>query len=188
MEALRIRNWNKHYETNKTRILKTLNWLALPVALDNDGYAELMEHENGAAHFGVFVALLEVAARGVPRGTLLRARNVPHDALSLARVCRIPAPTVQEAVTRLLNIGWIETWHTDALEVPGKRREMDDTLPVLPGGPVLHNPTDITGNTGRGGDAGRGTEEGGGSATATPPSGPRRTEELRKQVKTRLGI
>jgi len=156
MVEYRVRNWDRHYETNKTRPLKTLTWIALPVALDSDGYAELLEHPNGAAHFGIFVALLEVSARCVPRGCLRRARKVPHDAASLSRVCRVPAQMVQEALDRLVSIGWIETWHDQATaaperaaSVPGSCPETGDTLPVVPGGPVLPNPTGITGVDGR---------------------------------------
>ena len=151
--AYRIRNWSRHYETNKTRPLKTLSWISLPIALDNDGYAELMENENGVAHFGVFVAILEVAARCVPRGCLLRARGVPHDAPSLARVCRIPVPIVQEALDRLVTIGWIEIWHTEGT-TEAQDGHLEGTTRADDGhhtGDTLHYTTEPTGHntTGR---------------------------------------
>ncbi len=191
--AYRIRNWDRHYETNKTRPLKTLTWIALPVALDSDGYAELMEHPNGASHFGIFVAMLEVAAHCVPRGCLLRAREVPHDARSLSRVCRVPAPMVQEAIEQLLSIGWIEAWEKrqpSALVVPEKRPETGDTGPVLPGlpgqpvgegGPVGHN------QPGRPDQPGGNGEGAAASATAPAARGKEATEALRVKAKERLG-
>lgn len=144
--AYHVRNWDRHYETNKTRILKTMSWLALPVALDSDGYAELIDHQNGAAHFGIFVALLEVAARCQPRGCLLRARKVPHDALSLARVCRIPASLMQEAVERLVSVGWIETCHHEGTTGAREGQGMDDTLqdPTNKTQPTKHTEQDPT--------------------------------------------
>lgn len=208
----RIRNWDRHYETSKTRPLKNLSWISLPIALDSDGYAELMEHENGASHFGTFVAILEVAAHCVPRGCLLRARAVPHDARSLSRVCRIPEPIVQEAIDRLLSIGWIETWHDkdtaqtlaghDTVIIgashghhTGDTLQTGKTLPegitgrtgqgtTLEGGPVGHNQPGRPDRPGNGhGEATTDPLVGG----PTSPESRKETEMRRKQAKALLG-
>lgn len=109
----KIVNWNDHFENNRTRDMKVMAWIPLPNKQDGDGYTELLDHPNGAAHYGAWVAILAVASKCDPRGTLLRKDRThlrsPHDAASLARMTRIPAKIITEALSRLVHIGWMET-------------------------------------------------------------------------------
>lgn len=99
MEKLyRVRNWEKLYERNRTRDMVRMHWLALPVKIEGDGYLYLMDQENGAAIFGAFVAILEVAALCEPRGTLIRSTGVPHDERSLARKTRMDPAIISQAL------------------------------------------------------------------------------------------
>jgi hypothetical protein len=105
----RITNWAENFENNRTRGLKVMLWVPIPVNLSGSGYAELVSHPTaGAAHLGVWLALVEVAARCDPRGTLVRGNGTPHDTESLSLITRIPAATIAEALPRLQLIGWIE--------------------------------------------------------------------------------
>lgn len=108
---LSIRSWATAFENNRTRELKSLDWVPLPIRLDGDGYAELMDHQDGAAHFGVWIALIQVAARCDPRGTLVRLRRSEvreaHDYASLARLTRIDAGVMRVAINRLVDLGWL---------------------------------------------------------------------------------
>jgi hypothetical protein len=104
----RVRNWDKHYENNRSRVLKKLGWLPIPNRLDNDGYVELVTHPSGPAHFGVWVAILQTASRCNPRGTLVRDNLSHHTVESIARITRMPADLVGDAIARLLSIGWLE--------------------------------------------------------------------------------
>lgn len=110
--VLRVAGWSKHFENNRTRELRQMAWVPVPNRLDSDGYATLIEGENGPAHFGAWIVLLEVASRCTPRGTLLRdGRNgsrVPHDVASLGRLTRFPAQMLAGAIERLVEIGWLE--------------------------------------------------------------------------------
>lgn len=120
--TLRIKDWDINFEKNRTRaIVGQLKWLALKINHDSDGYTELVDHQSGAAHFGCWIALLQVAARCQPRGTLMRKCGNSHDLDSLARITRLPGNLFQEAVPRLIKIGWIEEiepknpiWHEGA--------------------------------------------------------------------------
>lgn len=128
-----IRNWAKHFENNRTRELKRLDWVPIPNSMDGDGYTELVEHPNGAAHFGVWIALVEVASRCDPRGTLSRdgATGVkPHCFDSLARITRLPEKIIREAMPRLLSIGWVELQAIATNEVI-KTSQDDATAPHL---------------------------------------------------------
>jgi len=106
---LKIRDWDKYFENNRTRELKRLDWVPMPVKMDGDGYTELVDHPHGAAHFGAWCAIVEVAAKCEPRGTLLRDGQKPHDAASLARVTRLPVKVFDDVIPRLLVIGWLES-------------------------------------------------------------------------------
>lgn len=105
--SLRITDWDEHYENNRTREMKHMSWVPMPVKHDGDGYTELLDHPNGAAHFGAWCALVQTAARCGERGTLLRSGGRDHDPASLARVTRIPEAVWIEVLPRLASIGWI---------------------------------------------------------------------------------
>ena len=53
-EVLRVRDWDALYENNRTRGDKRLGWVPIPNRMDGDGYTELVDHENGAAHLGAW--------------------------------------------------------------------------------------------------------------------------------------
>lgn len=122
MRLYRITDWDRHFENNRTREIRVMQWLPVPNKQDGDGYTELLDHPDGAAHFGAWVALLQVASKCDPRGTLLRdARGSaapPHDALSLSRMTRIPISVIDAAIARLIDIGWIELIERDLADTP----------------------------------------------------------------------
>lgn len=90
-----------------------MDWVPIPNRMDGDGYTELLDHANGAAHFGAWIAMIQIASRCETRGTLLRDGARPHDAISMARISRIPKEAFTEALPRLLSIGWIELFDLD---------------------------------------------------------------------------
>ena len=69
---IRVVDWSARFENNRTRELKRLDWVPVPNRMDDDGYTELLDHENGAAHLGVWLAILQIASRCDVRGTLSR--------------------------------------------------------------------------------------------------------------------
>jgi len=106
----RIKDWDEHFENNRTRELKSLSWIPVPNKHDGDGYTELISHEHGAAHLGVWLAILQVASKCEVRGTLVRDNGKPHDSISLSRLTRIPKTLIEKATKRLCHedIGWVE--------------------------------------------------------------------------------
>lgn len=102
-----ISDWQDHFENNRTRQLQFMTWVPIPNRMDGDGYTELLDHPNGAAHFGAWVALVEVASKCHPRGTLVREGDRPYDIASLSRVTRIRGEVFDEAIPRLISIGWL---------------------------------------------------------------------------------
>lgn len=110
--CLRVRDWDANFENNRTRELKEMTWFKAPNSYDGDGFTELIEHENGASHYGAWMVILGIASKCDPRGTLLRCiaggQKVAHDERSFARISRIPVNVFAEAIPRLLSIGWLE--------------------------------------------------------------------------------
>lgn len=144
MDVLRITDWETHFENNRTRELKNLDWVPVPNKMDGDGYTELVEHENGAAHYGAWHAILKIASRCYPRGvllrdgsaaseesrttlrygrTLLREGAKPHSAHSLARISRLPLSVFEEAIPRLISIGWLERISLQTSEITQMSQE-----------------------------------------------------------------
>lgn len=133
MKVFRIVDWAMHYENNRTRELKVMVWVPMPTKHDGDGYTDLVSHPNGPAHFGAWCAIVQVAAKCNPRGTLVRspvAKNDPagipqepaarlraHDSGSLSRITHLPAALFDEVIPRLLfEIGWLEEIDSQAIE------------------------------------------------------------------------
>ncbi len=106
----RIKDWIKNYENNRTRDLKEMQFVLFPNRMDGDGYTSLLDHPNGAAHLGAWCALVQVASKCTPRGTLIRSNGRPHTPETLSRITRIPATIFEEVLSRLAGeeIGWIE--------------------------------------------------------------------------------
>lgn len=118
IQCWRVRNWNRHFENNRTRELKRMDWVPMPNKHDGDGFTDLMDHANGMAHYGAWALIAQVAAKCDPRGTLLRdyrtrvrdgAESIKaYDFESLARVTRGSVKVFEEAIPRLISIGWLE--------------------------------------------------------------------------------
>jgi len=157
MTLYSIKDWNTLYENNRTRELKKLDWFPMPNKQDGDGYTSIMEHKDGAAILGAFVACAQIASRCDPRGTLLRDGNRPHDAASLARMSRIPQAIMQRMleVCSSKDVNWLEK-----KELPEEKQgELLDTAGGcdIPAGGCLE------------GKEGKGMKEGKGKVAAALP-------------------
>lgn len=109
MKFLRIKDWGKIYENNRTRELKHMDWIPVPNKHDGDGYTTLVDRENGAEMLGAWLAILQVASKCDVRGTLLRDGAVPHNSLSLARITRLRADVFERVIPVLINeCQWLE--------------------------------------------------------------------------------
>lgn len=106
----RVKDWDSNFENNRTREMKHMAWIPVPNKQDGDGYIELIDHDNGAAHLGAWIAILQLASKCDPRGTLVRDNGTPHAPRSISRITRIKMNIIDEAITRLCShdIGWLE--------------------------------------------------------------------------------
>lgn len=135
--AYRIRDWEKHFEHADTRkALYRMSWVKLPTKQEGDGYCTLVDHPQGFAHFGVWTAILQLAAKSRVRGALVRdfpAGLRGHDATSIARITGAPVALVEEALPRLLEIGWLEEVAIEAVVLPKKSEEIPRESERVPG-------------------------------------------------------
>ena len=131
-----IVDWNIHFENNRTRELARMSWVPVPNKHDGDGYRELIhDHPNGTAHYGAWVTIVQVGSKCTPRGVLISGKKVivadecgntagecdatagecdatastcrPHNSYSLERKTGVPAEIYNEAIPRLIEIGWL---------------------------------------------------------------------------------
>ena len=87
-----------------------MDWVPVPNKHDGDGYTLLVDRPDGAAMLGAWLAILQVASKCDPRGTLLRDGATPHDAASISRITRLPKATIQTALEILENeCKWLTT-------------------------------------------------------------------------------
>lgn len=127
----RVRDWSRHYENSDSRKtpLKHFDWVKLPVKLEGRGYLKLALGKDGASHFGVWCALLQLAATCRPRGTLCHGDGEPMTLHDIHLRLRFPMAVLETALTHLTAIGWVETLPA----TPGDSR----ALPATPSDSVL---------------------------------------------------
>ena len=126
-----IANWGETYETYESRRLKSMPWVRLPCDLASSGYVEMLtEHEDGEAHFGAWVAVLELAVRCPERGTLTRSNGRPHTLRSLAAITRFREATIEAMLGRAVDMGWATLAQDE--EIPQSAREIPAERPTRP--------------------------------------------------------
>lgn len=103
-----VKDWNKHYENNRSRLISDLTWLPIPNGHDGEGYCIVMAHQRAAEIFSAWILILQVASRCSPRGLLVRENGKPLDAATLAMRTRAKTDWFEMAFPILLEIGWLE--------------------------------------------------------------------------------
>ncbi len=133
----RIKDWQKHYENNKSREREVCSWCPIPNKQDGLGYGRLLQAPDGAALYGAFLAVILVASKqGRPRDGYLtgtgRADDGPLSADDLSIMTKIPEPIISRMLetASCANIGWIEVYESGALEVPAKCPPSAPEVPV----------------------------------------------------------
>jgi hypothetical protein len=119
-KAYRITGWEKHYENNRSRELTRPQWLPLPNKFDGCGFMELMDHPAGMSHYGAWCLLLAAASRMPTRGTLISDSGKPLSIKDISRMTRGSAKAFDDALPRLLAMGWIEVIDVKTAEISDK--------------------------------------------------------------------
>ena len=102
MKIYKVRNWEDHYENNRTRELRAMSWIPIPNNHDGDGYTQVMAEKNGLELFGAWIVIVQVASKcgntAGSRGVLVRGNGTPHDAISISRISRVSENKIQSAL------------------------------------------------------------------------------------------
>ena len=121
-----IAKWGENYETYESRRLKSMPWVRLPCDLASSGYVEMLtEHEDGEAHFGAWVAVLELAVRCPERGVLTRSNGRPHTVKSMAAVTRFREATIDAMLGRAVDMGWATMTQDDEITQIARPKHAD---------------------------------------------------------------
>lgn len=107
--VFRIREWDKKYERSRSRELQFLEYVPFPNLMPDLSYVRLISHTNGAAHFGLWSAMVFIASRCPIRGTFTTDAGEPLSLTDIASVSRIPEVIVVEAIPRFIQLGWLES-------------------------------------------------------------------------------
>jgi hypothetical protein len=108
-----------------------MSWIPIPNKHDGDGYTLTLAQENGPALFGAWMALIQVASKCDPRGTLLRDTQKPHDSTSISRLTRFPLLLIEEALNFFSSddMKWLEVLE---IEQDAKDIKNGSIIPHLP--------------------------------------------------------
>jgi hypothetical protein len=104
-----VRDWNDLYENNRSRELRNLLWVPVPTKQDGDGYTDMVAMQDGAGLYGCWIGIVIVAAKCVPRGTLIRETGHPHTAQSIARVSHLPEALMARTLSVAVGIRWLDS-------------------------------------------------------------------------------
>lgn len=106
--ALRIVGWSRYMHADCKRSA-SMPWVKCPTSHAGLGYLELMDHPDGMAHFGAWVLIMQVAAQ-TPQsnGVLITDSGRTLGAREIALKTKGNTDFFEEAIKRLLAIGWLE--------------------------------------------------------------------------------
>ena len=120
-KAYRVKDWSTLYENNRTREMKTMQWVPVPIKHDGEGFRLLMAMPDGLKIFACWILILETAAKSHPRGTLLRrdGTQLTPDAIATKTSCvDVAAMRLAFEVLSSSQIGWLEQFTIQPAEIP----------------------------------------------------------------------
>lgn len=132
MKLYRVKDWEKHFETAKTKPYKNKSNYTLPLKFGL-GYTRLLKQENGAALFGSFCAMICALSQHEPprQGWLTengKEDGVPLDAQALEDITKIPKLVFEKMLeaTASKNIGWLDVYENKETQFPVKDLKVPD--------------------------------------------------------------
>jgi len=109
----RIADWQGNFENAKSRTIDRKSWCAIPNKQDGLGYCMIMQHKNGSALYGAFVATVLMASKQpMDREGYLtdtgRVDGIPYTSTHISLRTRVPEKIIQEMLDFVsVNTGWI---------------------------------------------------------------------------------
>ena len=118
----RVKDWNDHFENNRTRDMKSMAWVPVPNKHDGEGFQRIMQEKDGMIIYGCWHLILQVASKCLRnRGTLLRDDGTPLNADSIALKTGWMKPKDFERAIAFLSspqVAWLERLTQDGKAIP----------------------------------------------------------------------
>lgn len=119
-----VREWARHFEVAQSRKLtKSMTWVPTPCKHDGKSFRRIMLMPDGAAIYGAWMLIVQIAAKSPVRGVLADTDG-PLDASDLAVKTGCPESVFERALSVLCSnkIGWIvgEQWESSGSSLPPK--------------------------------------------------------------------
>lgn len=128
MKLYSIKNWANHYEKAQTRKVERAQWVPMPLKHDGKGYRRLIAQRNGAAIYGAWVLIVQVAAKCPTRG-VLADEDGPLSSADLALKTGCPESVFEQALEVLCSpsVGWmlVSDYQPDTNGIPLHCNELD---------------------------------------------------------------
>jgi len=105
----RIKDWDATFENYRSRERNgSLSWVQIPTKQDGYVFRKLMSSDDGVRAYGIFIALVQIAAKTPERGTLADDRG-PMTTSSLAFRIGCGEAVMREAMQVLMSqdVGWV---------------------------------------------------------------------------------
>jgi len=100
---IKIRDWDQHFEADRSRQWKSLKWVPVPNK-QGLGYKKIMVQKNGAEIFGCWNALIQQGSLCNPRGDLSK-----YSIQDISMNTMIPINILTSAINFIIqNLDWIE--------------------------------------------------------------------------------
>lgn len=84
MKLYRIKDWELHFENNRSKTVGSLRWVPIPNKHDGENFVTIIKSKHGAEIFAAWVLIIQVASKCQPRGTLMRGNCQPHAPATLS--------------------------------------------------------------------------------------------------------
>lgn len=101
--AYKIRDWEKHFERDRSKQWTTLKWVPIPNK-QGAGYRRIMSEKNGLEIFACWIALIQTASLCSPRGDLSKYSLNDLSRLTLCDIKKLEAAIYYLSQT----LDWIE--------------------------------------------------------------------------------
>lgn len=98
---IKIRDWDKHFEQDRSRQWKTIKWVPVPNK-QGAGYRRIMSEKNGLEIFGCWNALLQTASLCSPRGDLSK--------YSIGDLSRLTLCDIKKLETAIIYLSQVLDW------------------------------------------------------------------------------
>lgn len=125
MKKYLVKDWDAHFENNRTREMAVMRWVPVPNKHDGEGFATIMDHPDGLKLFGAWNLILQVASKCKPRGELVKEDGTPHTPRSIALKTRCRNPEDIAAALEFFaspDVGWLVAVPLEGCDIPAPAR------------------------------------------------------------------